>query len=99
WLRGMAEGVARPLGAYSLNNAAALANRMQRGPARTAKLLPEMPYAFHFDAGLYARFLRGLAVSGGVTRVEGRIVAVERDGESGDVKALRLDGEREVAGD
>ncbi|WP_163363598.1 tryptophan 7-halogenase, partial [Enterobacter cloacae] len=49
--------------------------------------------------GLYARFLRGLAVSGGVTRVEGRIVAVERDGESGDVKALRLDGEREVAGD
>ncbi|NYT42268.1 tryptophan 7-halogenase [Sphingomonas sp. R-74633] len=99
WLRGMAEGVAKPLAAYSLNNAAALANRMQRGPARTARVLPEMPYAFHFDAGLYARFLRGLAESGGVQRVEGRIVSVERDGESGDVTALRLDGEREVAGD
>ncbi len=99
WLRGMAEGVARPLGAYSLNNVAALANRVQRGPARTAKLLPEMPYAFHFDAGLYARFLRGLAESGGVERVEGRIVAVARDGESGNVTALTLEGEREVAGD
>ena len=99
WLRGMAEGVAKPLAPYSLNNAAALANKFQRGPARTAKLLPEMPYAFHFDAGLYARFLRGLAESGGVQRVEGRIVSVEREGESGDVTALKLDGERDVAGD
>jgi tryptophan 7-halogenase len=99
WLRGKAEGVARPLAPYSLNNAAALANKFQRGPARTAKLLPEMPYAFHFDAGLYARFLRGLAESGGVERIEGRIVSVARDGESGDVTALKLGGEREVAGD
>jgi tryptophan halogenase len=99
WLRGLAEGVAKPLAAYSLNNGAALANKMQRGAARTARVLPEMPYAFHFDAGLYARFLRGLAESGGVDRVEGRIVSVERDGESGDVTALGLDGEREVAGD
>jgi tryptophan 7-halogenase len=99
WLRGLAEGVAKPLAAYSLNNQAALANRMQRGPARTARMLPEMPYAFHFDAGLYARFLRGLAESGGVERIEGRIVSVARDGESGDVTALKLDGEREVAGD
>ncbi|WP_342249037.1 tryptophan halogenase family protein [Sphingomonas sp. OTU376] len=99
WLRGLAEGVARPLAPYALNNAAALANKFQRGPARTAKLLPEMPYAFHFDAGLYARFLRGLAESGGVERVEGRIVSVERDAESGDVTALKLDGEREIPGD
>lgn len=99
WLRGLAEGVAKPLAPYSLNNAAALANKFQRGPARTARLLPEMPYAFHFDAGLYARFLRGFAESGGVERVEGRIVSVERDGENGDVTALKLDGERQVAGD
>lgn len=68
WLRGMAEGVAQPLAAYSLNNAAALASRMQRGPARTAAMLPEMPYAFHFDAGLYARFLRTYAEARGVVR-------------------------------
>jgi tryptophan halogenase len=99
WLRGMAEGVAAPLAAYSLNNAAALANRMQRGPARTAQVLPEMPYAFHFDAGLYARFLRDYAEARGVVRHEGRITEVLRDAETGDVAGLRLDGEREVAGD
>jgi tryptophan halogenase len=99
WLRGLALSAAQPLAAYSLNNAAALANRMQRGPARTAAVLPEMPYAFHFDAGLYARFLRSYAEARGVTRHEGRIVEVLRDGETGDVAALRLDGERSVPGD
>ncbi len=91
WLRGMAEGVAGPLADYSLNNAAALANRMQRGPARAAAMLPEMPYAFHFDAGLYARFLRSYAEQAGVARHEGRIVEVRRDSGTGDVTALRLE--------
>ncbi len=99
WLRGMAEGVAEPLAAYALNNVAALANRMQRGPARTARVLPEMPYAFHFDAGLYARFLRTYAEARGVVRHEGRIVDATRSGETGEVQALLLDGERRVEGD
>ena len=99
WLRGQAAGVAEPLAAYSINNAAALGNRMQRGPARTAAVLPEMPYAFHFDAGLYARFLRDYAEARGVVRHEGRILEVVRDGETGDVTALRLEAERSVAGD
>ena len=99
WLRGLAEGVAKPLAAYSLNNQAALAGRMQRGAARTAALLGEMPYAFHFDAGLYARFLRDHAEANGVERHEGRIVEVRRDAQSGHVTALMLDGERDVTGD
>ncbi|UYY77614.1 tryptophan halogenase family protein [Sphingomonas sp. R1] len=99
WLRGLAEGVAEPLGTYALNNVAALANRMQRGPARTARVLPDMPYAFHFDAALYARFLRDFAEARGVVRHEGRIVAVARAGEDGDVQALHLDGDRRIEGD
>lgn len=99
WLRGLAEGVAKPLAAYALNNVAALGNRMQRGPARTAQVLPDMPYAFHFDAGLYACFLRSYAEARGVVRHEGRIAAVARAGEHGDVAALHLDGDRRVEGD
>ncbi|WP_294331690.1 tryptophan halogenase family protein [uncultured Sphingomonas sp.] len=99
WLRGLSEGVAEPLAAYALNNVAALANRMQRGPARTARVLPEMPYAFHFDAGRYARFLRDYAETRGVVRHEGRIEAVARAGETGDVQALHLDGDRRIEGD
>ena len=69
------------------------------GWTRTAALLGEMPYAFHFDAGLYARFLRDHAEANGVERHEGRIVEVRRDAQSGHVTALMLDGERDVTGD
>ncbi|GAA4781140.1 tryptophan 7-halogenase [Stakelama sediminis] len=100
WLRAVAEGRAKPeLTPYSLNNMAALAKRMQRGRPRTAKVLPDMPYAFHFDASLYARFLRRYAELRGVERVEGTIQSVSRDGATGDITALMLDGGREVAGD
>ena len=51
-------------------------------------------YAFHFDASLYAGFLRGIAEQQGTRRREGRIVKVHRDGESGDVASVEL----EVAG-
>jgi tryptophan halogenase len=99
WLRARNEGAVPPLGAFSLNEVAAYAHKMQRGPARTAQMLPAMPYAFHFDATLYARLLRRFAETRGVERVEGRIVAVERDGEQGDVSALTLEGGARVAGD
>jgi tryptophan 7-halogenase len=99
WARARRAGLAKDLAHYSLNNMASLQNRMQRGPARTAKLLGEMPYAFHFDAGLYAAYLRRYAEARGVTRVEGRIVDVRRDGESGDIGSLALEGDREIAAD
>jgi len=99
WLRGRRDGVAQALSAYSLNNQAALAQRMQRGPARTSRMLPDMPYAFHFDASLYAAFLRRFAEARSVMRIEGRIESVERDGENGDIRALTLIGDRRVEGD
>ena len=98
WLRGRREGIAKDLAHYSLNNMAALADRMQRGPARTAQMLPEMPYAFHFDAGLYAAVLRRNAEGRGVDRTEGRIADVERAGD-GDVSALVLADGRRIEGD
>ncbi len=54
WLRARQLGLAKPLDAYALNEVAARAGRMHRGGPITAQTLPTMPYAFHFDAGLYA---------------------------------------------
>jgi tryptophan halogenase len=99
WRRAHALGKAKPLGAYALNEAAARAGRMRRGPAQTSRTLPDMPYAFHFDAALYAAFLRRFAEAHGVTRVEGRIVDVALAAESGDVSTVRLDGGRALSGD
>ena len=99
WALAYRKGLAKDLSAYSLNNMAALMGRMQRGPARTTKMLPEMPYAFHFDAGLYAAFLRKFAVARGVERIEGKIATVTRNGENGDVAALVMESDATVAGD
>jgi len=98
WLRAKELGTAADLAAYSLNNQAALADRMQRGPARTARLLPDMPYAFHFDAGLYARHLRRYSETRGVDRVEGRIVQVEQS-ENGDIARLMLEDGTAIGAD
>jgi 2-polyprenyl-6-methoxyphenol hydroxylase-like FAD-dependent oxidoreductase len=55
-------------------------------------------YAYHFDATLYAGFLRGLAESRGARRVEGKVVDVVRRAD-GAVASLRLADGREIAGD
>lgn len=99
WLRARALGLAEPLGAYSQNYAMAKAGRMQRGPARTSRTLPEMQRAYHFDASLYAAYLRRYAEPRGVHRIEGRIEAVDLHPETGCVEALRLAGDRRVEGD
>ena len=56
-------------------------------------------YAYHFDASLYARFLRRFAEPKGMRRIEGRIVAVERHPETGYVTSLRLKSGDIVSGD
>ena len=99
WLRARSLGLARPLAAYAMNEVAARAGRVRRGGPVTAPTIPAIPYAFHFDAGLYAEFLRRFALNRGVTRIEGRIATVERDGEGGDVAALVLAAGARVEGD
>jgi tryptophan halogenase len=99
WLRGRALGIAKPLGHYLLNTLAIAANRFARIERAPDSPRPPMPYAFHFDASLYARFLRGFAEERGAVRQEGRIVAVERNTESGDVAAVLLASGERVAGD
>lgn len=97
WLRAKALGVAKPLMRYSANELAARTMRVQHGPRPAGA--PELPYAYHFDAALYAAFLRRYSEARGVTRVEGKVAGVERAGESGDIAALQLEGGRRIAGD
>ena len=99
WLRARAAGSAQPLAAYSLNESAARRLKLARQTGPQPGVVPPMPYAFQFDAGLYAAYLRQYAEARGVERFEGRIVGVKRHGESGHVAAVRLEGERMIAGD
>lgn len=99
WLRAQKLSMAKEFGAYALNNRAAYAGRMQKGPSRTSRALPDMPYAFHFDAGLYAGFLRRYAEARGVVRLEGKIVSTEQDSLSGNITALVLESGAQLEGD
>ncbi|MEX0342065.1 MAG: tryptophan halogenase family protein [Erythrobacter sp.] len=93
WLRARQLGFAKDLAHYSLNEIAARNLRMP-GPGG-----PGLAQAYHFDATLYAAFLRRYAEARGVARTEGRILSVDLCGESGDIKALSLDDERRIEGD
>lgn len=99
WLRARAAGVAKGLEFYSLNEQAAHARRMQRGVPRTSPYLLEIPYAYHFDAALYAAYLRRRAEAGGVERIEGKVADVRLDGASGNVAGVTLDDGRAFDGD
>jgi tryptophan halogenase len=97
WLRGRASGAASDYGDYSFNVATARLGRFATDDGRGAPL-PDLAYAYHFDASLFAVMLRDYAEARGVQRVEGLIETVQRNGETGDISALRLDGDRIVAG-
>lgn len=98
WLRHRAEGGTAGLWDASPCAQAADANRLARVEDRPGAPASGMAWAFHFDAALYAAFLRGEAEARGVMRVEGRVEHVRRDPETGFVTALALDGDRQVEG-
>jgi tryptophan 7-halogenase len=56
-------------------------------------------YAYHFDAGLYAAFLRAWAIERGVRRIEGQVCDVSRNPTTGDLTELTLKSGERIAGD
>lgn len=56
-------------------------------------------FGFHFDAGLYAAYLRDYAMQRGVTRIEALITQVELNPENGFVAAVTLSDGRRIDGD
>lgn len=93
WLHGLTRGHTWSYDDYCLELKAALAGKFAHLPDE------RMNYAYQLDSFLYAAFLRKRAEADGTTRIEGRIQEVELDGATGDIAALRLDGDRRIEGD
>jgi tryptophan halogenase len=93
WLKGRARGLASDYGDYCLELKAARANRFAHLPNGG------MNYAFHIDASLYAKYLRGFSERFGVQRIEGKIEQVRSDEVSRHIRSLRLDSGAEIEGD
>ncbi len=90
---------AKGLWDYSLHQMAADQARFGKLERVGNTAMTGLAYAYHFDASRYALFLRDYAEGRGVTRTEGIVESVERDGESGDFTAISLKGGQQVTGD
>lgn len=88
-----------PLDDYFLSTALARRNRFAHPSTDPRSPLGRLVYAYHFDAGLYAAFLRKLAEARGVTRIEGKVAGPAIDAETGHVTSLALEDGRTVEGD
>lgn len=99
WMRAVREGNAGRFWDYSVNETAALANRFDRIDKLPDSPLQGIVHAFHFDAAMYARYLREFSERLGVTRIEGKITQVERCADNGFIEALVLDNGDRVAGE
>jgi tryptophan halogenase len=93
WLRSRELGFDSELGDYCFELQAAKAEKFATGQN------VDINFAYHFDAGQYAKFLRRFAENLGLRRVEGKVQEVRQDPESGFVTSLLLHSGQRVEGD
>jgi tryptophan halogenase len=100
WLKLQHSGEAMPLEELSINTVAARLNRFMLPTEQHANSpIGDLGYAFHFDAGLYAKYLRGRAEQAGVLRTEGKVVDSVLRGSDGFVEAVVMESGERIAAD
>lgn len=99
WHKYHAAGDKRPIQLFNIETMAAFFGKFARTEDYQRDDLPPVNYAYHLDAGRYAKFLRGYSEKRGVTRLEGKINDVAVDSESGFVTSVTMDNGTVVSGD
>jgi tryptophan halogenase len=99
WLRARAAGSSDPLTDYSLSGTAASLGRFIRPATDPRLILSSLSYALHFDASLYAQYLRDYAMARGVARLERKVVHVELRSDDGFILGLHLDDGQRIEAD
>jgi tryptophan halogenase len=93
WLRSLELGGKSELGDYCFELQAAKAGKFATSSQA------DINFAYHFDAGQYAKFLRRFSEKFGIKRIEGKIKEVKQDPQSGFIQSLVLHSGQVVEGD
>ncbi|WP_043320667.1 tryptophan halogenase family protein [Microbulbifer sp. HZ11] len=93
WVRGRQLGIDYQIGDYTKEHLGARMGRYAVSPRS------ERTHAYHFDASLYATFLRRLAEKHGAVRIEGKIEQVQLDPHTGYIQSLMLESGERLEGD
>ena len=100
WRKMWLAGKAADLGEYSITRMASRAGKFMRPALDMPKSpLSQIVYAFHFDASLYAKYLRRYSEARGVQRIEGKIRRVLLRAQDGYVESVELESGQRVDGD
>ena len=99
WLRHINEGGSSDLWDYAPTAIAAIQNRFGKVADKPGAPPSGVNYAYHFDAGLYAQFLRKYSEKRGVSRTEGQVVDVLLGSKNGFVLSVTLASGEEVGGE
>lgn len=99
WHKYHQAGDKRPIQVFNMETMAAHFGRFARTEDYQRDDLPPINYAYHLDAGRYARFLRKYAEARGVVRREGKVADVTLDGESGFVSSITMQDGAVIKGD
>ncbi|MGN6364342.1 tryptophan halogenase family protein [Asticcacaulis taihuensis] len=99
WLKMREKGAVKHFDHYAICCAAARKGRFTPPDPRRGPPISDLDYAYHFDASLYARYLRILSEGRGVKRIEGRITQVNLRPEDGFIDTLTLQNGQSIGGD
>ncbi len=99
WLKGLRSGLSDAYGDYCVEHLAARAGKFAILPNSRDGHNYQVNYAYHFDAGLYAKFLRKIAENNGVKRTEGKIISVATNTDTGFIESVSLASGQFIEGD
>jgi len=99
WLKLRKLGDGAAYDEYSLAVALARQNHFTRPDPAPRSALSIFDWALHFDAGLFAHFLRDYAIRRGVRRLDRKVVAVNLRPADGFIESLTLEGGERLAGE
>ena len=100
WLKLRQLGMVDGLEPYSINTVASELGKFSVGrPDLPDSPFSDLSYAYHFDAGLYAKYLRAYSEKRGVKRTEGKIVQTILRESDGFIESIVLESGERVSGD